>query len=297
MMGGLGVTHTQINCFITVVEEGSYSKAAAVLFISQPAISKSIAKLEEEFGVSLLERKSNGLRPTAAGTMLYDFLKKTKEEFTELVANINSSIKEPVVTVRLGCPETWDPDKFYSRIVDHFAANYPSVNLVLECHRLPSLVSKLQAEKLDIIMTHEFYPSVQYGLSVQHLTDTSCGILYSKTFFKDINSLNDLRDIDFLHFDSDIEKKFGAVIKKACAEYGFTPNLKNCGQYSSALFDLACGKGVMFFTSWDSVINSSSYTFLPIKYVSPINIIYPTVTTNPYTHIFAHDLVELFAEK
>ena len=58
------MTNAQINCFLTLVEEGSFAKAAGALFISQPAISKSISKLEEELGFVLLERKAGSLQPS-----------------------------------------------------------------------------------------------------------------------------------------------------------------------------------------------------------------------------------------
>jgi DNA-binding transcriptional LysR family regulator len=50
-----------------VVRHGSFSAAAAALYLTQPAVSRQIAKLEQEAGVRLLERTSRGLRLTEAG--------------------------------------------------------------------------------------------------------------------------------------------------------------------------------------------------------------------------------------
>ena len=289
------MTNGQINCFLTVVDEGSFAKAASALFISQPAISKSISKMEEELGIPLLERKVGSLNPTRAGNILYHFLKRSRNEYENLIQEIQNMESEPSGTVRLGCPDTWNPGIFYNKITGHFAKHYPSVKLELECHRLPALMSKLQSGKVDIIMSHEFYPPVQYGLTVRRLTTTGCGIVYARNFFSGIESLSDLRDTDFLYFDSDIEKKFGSVLKKYCADYGFTPNLKNCGQYASTMFSLSCGKGVMFFTDWDNAVFNSTYSYLPLNYSSPVNIIYPSVTTNSKVHLFAEELIKLYA--
>ncbi len=291
------MTNGQINCFLKVVDEGSFAKAAAALFISQPAISKSISKMEEELGFDLLERKIGALQPTPAGNMLYNFFKTTLGNYHDLIAEIQASLAEPSGTIRLGCPETWNPSVFYNRIQEHFARLYPSVSLSLECHTLPYLMSKLQSGKLDILISHEFHPPVQYGFTVRHLTDTGCGILYSNNFIKNVTSLTDLKDMDFLHFDSDVEKKFSSVVKRICQDYGFTPNFTNCGQFASALFKMSCGEGVMFFTDWDNAINNRSYTYLPLDYASPVNIIYPSVSPNAKTHIFAEELVKLFAEE
>ena len=50
-----------------VVRHGSFSKAAEALFLTQPAVSRQVAKLEREVGVRLLERTPGGLRLTDAG--------------------------------------------------------------------------------------------------------------------------------------------------------------------------------------------------------------------------------------
>ena len=53
--------------FVRVVETGSFSGAARQLRVGQPAVSKSIAQLEEYLGVKLLTRSTRGLAPTEAG--------------------------------------------------------------------------------------------------------------------------------------------------------------------------------------------------------------------------------------
>src|ERR1700709_2466173 len=60
----------RLNVFQEVVERGSFSAAADALSYSQSAVSQSIATLEGELGVGLIERRRGGLRPTAAGAAL-----------------------------------------------------------------------------------------------------------------------------------------------------------------------------------------------------------------------------------
>ena len=110
------MTETQQKCFLAVAEHLSFSKAAELLYVSQPAISKSISKMEDELGFLLLDRKVGALRPTAAGKLMYQFFTQSEAEYRRLVGDIQSTVKEPGGTVRLGCPETWNPAKFYDRI-------------------------------------------------------------------------------------------------------------------------------------------------------------------------------------
>jgi DNA-binding transcriptional LysR family regulator len=69
--------------FVRVVETGSFSGAARQLRVGQPAVSKTIAQLEERLGVSLLLRSSRGLSPTEAGRKFYERAKRAIEQADE----------------------------------------------------------------------------------------------------------------------------------------------------------------------------------------------------------------------
>jgi DNA-binding transcriptional LysR family regulator len=56
-----------LECLVTIVEQGSLTQAAAVLHMSQPALSHQIAAMERELGTPVIERLPRGIRPTAAG--------------------------------------------------------------------------------------------------------------------------------------------------------------------------------------------------------------------------------------
>ena len=58
--------------FYEVAKAGNISKASKALMISQPAISKSISKLEEELGVRLFSRNSRGVMLTSEGEILFE---------------------------------------------------------------------------------------------------------------------------------------------------------------------------------------------------------------------------------
>jgi DNA-binding transcriptional LysR family regulator len=61
------VSMRALECLVTIVEQGSLTKAAAVLHLSQPALSHQIAALERELGTPVIERLPRGIRPTVAG--------------------------------------------------------------------------------------------------------------------------------------------------------------------------------------------------------------------------------------
>jgi DNA-binding transcriptional LysR family regulator len=64
--------------FLEVARQLSFTKASNVLYISQPAITKHIQQIEEQYKTSLFERKGSAIALTEAGQVLFDFLMKAK---------------------------------------------------------------------------------------------------------------------------------------------------------------------------------------------------------------------------
>jgi DNA-binding transcriptional LysR family regulator len=71
----------QLKALVTVAETGSVTRAAELLHLVQPAVTRQILSLERELGVSLFERTRHGMRPTAAGSSLTD---RARRALTEL---------------------------------------------------------------------------------------------------------------------------------------------------------------------------------------------------------------------
>jgi DNA-binding transcriptional LysR family regulator len=72
-----------MEAFVLVVDSGSFSAAARRLNVGQPAVSKSVAQLEDRLGVKLLARSTHGLTPTEAGLNFYERARRSIEEADE----------------------------------------------------------------------------------------------------------------------------------------------------------------------------------------------------------------------
>src|SRR5437764_3911718 len=66
----------QLEVFLTVAREGSFSRAAEKLYRTQPAVSQAVRKLEQEVGESLFDRSSRDGTLTDAGVMLQEYAEK-----------------------------------------------------------------------------------------------------------------------------------------------------------------------------------------------------------------------------
>lgn len=95
--------------FVAVVDAGSLSRAAGVLYVAQPALTAQVKRLEEEFGVLLLERSHAGVRPTAAGLRLYEDATRLLAEAEALRRRIGRPAGEPEGAVTVAFPSLLVP--------------------------------------------------------------------------------------------------------------------------------------------------------------------------------------------
>lgn len=93
--------------FVRVYEAGSFSGAAKRLQVGQPAVSKTVAQLEDRLGVKLLLRHSRGLTPTEAGQNFYERAKRSIEEADEAELAARGAGAGLSGRLRFGAPVTF----------------------------------------------------------------------------------------------------------------------------------------------------------------------------------------------
>lgn len=95
----------QLQYLIVCADLHSFSKAADVLYTSQPNVSKVIQSLERELGFSLFERKNRGIRLTKRGKHVYEYACRTIENVNQLAAFARTDGKEELL---IACnPSSW----------------------------------------------------------------------------------------------------------------------------------------------------------------------------------------------
>jgi LysR family transcriptional regulator, nitrogen assimilation regulatory protein len=92
----------QLRYFTKVLEAGSFSRASATIHVAQPALSQQVAELEERLGVTLLVRSARGVRPTAAGEVLYREACEILHQLDQLPGIAQSSSGEASGNVNIG---------------------------------------------------------------------------------------------------------------------------------------------------------------------------------------------------
>ncbi|MGE0154586.1 MAG: LysR family transcriptional regulator [Reyranellaceae bacterium] len=143
----------QLRYFIAIAEEGSFTKAAARLHLSQPPLSQQIKSLESELGVQLFRRMHDGALLTEAGQCLL-------REARKIVGQVNYAMREVVQTgagekgkVRLGSVGA----AFFSvlpLIVEHITERLPEIELELIETGANEQIAGLERGEIDLGIVH-----------------------------------------------------------------------------------------------------------------------------------------------
>src|ERR1700759_1887487 len=99
----------QLRYFVKIVEAGSFSRAASIVHVAQPALSQQVAELEERLGVALLQRSARGVRPTAAGEIFYREASAILRQLDQVPATARSDPDQPEGVVNLGLVSSLAP--------------------------------------------------------------------------------------------------------------------------------------------------------------------------------------------
>ena len=135
--------------FYTVAHTGNISKAAKELYISQPAISKSIQKLEESVGCKLFSRSSRGVVLTDEGKLLYEHVSEAFETLTMGEEKLKRSIELGVGHLKIGVSSTLCKYLLLPYLKEFIRQN-PHISISISCQSTNDTLKLLEDNKIDI---------------------------------------------------------------------------------------------------------------------------------------------------
>lgn len=121
---------SDLKYFTAIVEHGSFSKASAHIFVSQPTLSRTVKNLEKKLNVSLFERSTRKLILTDAGKLVYEQAKKIIGATNELYVLLEDLMDHPTGEIKIGIPPLIGT-LFFPQIAKEFTKTYPDVSLHL----------------------------------------------------------------------------------------------------------------------------------------------------------------------
>ena len=140
--------------FIVVYETSNISKAAEILFISQPAVSHNIKELEKQLGVQLFYKKSNGMSATTEATTLYKYVSNAFNSIWKGEMTISDMAGLKTGVVRIGTQSSLTV-LFLSNLITEFRQKYPNIKIEITCKSSAELLSMLQTQSIDILIENQ----------------------------------------------------------------------------------------------------------------------------------------------
>ncbi|MDH0646603.1 LysR substrate-binding domain-containing protein [Pseudomonas sp. GD03858] len=233
----------QLRSFIEVVHRGGFTQAAGTLHVSQSAVSKQVAQLEQDIGQPLLERQGSQLLLTAAGRIVLERGEALLRQRQELLSELDDLSQMARGELRLGLP-LLGSDALFAGLFAEYRRRHPNIAIQLleggsrmveqavksgELELGGSLTPNDPAfeyqpfcnEPLEVLLPSEHSLAGQAEVELAQLADTPF-LLYQRSFL-----LNDR-------------------LLSACQQVGFTP--KEGGRSGQADFLaalVAAGQGVV----------------------------------------------------
>jgi len=133
---------------IAVAEHRHFGRAAAASFVSQPTLSTQLRKLEDELGVSLIERAPRKVMLTPIGAEIVERARRVVAEVEQMKEAARRSQRPEAGTVRLGIFPTLGP-YLLPHVVPGIRARFPDLQLLLVEEKSDELLARLRDGRLD----------------------------------------------------------------------------------------------------------------------------------------------------
>ncbi len=162
------MTLTELRYIVAVAKERHFGHAAATCFVSQPTLSVAVRKLEDELGVTLLERAKGKVRVTPVGVHIITKDRKVLAEVA-VIGELARQGTDPLTTpLRLGTIYTVGP-YLLPHLIPELKEQAPRMPLLLEENYTAVLAERLQRGELDVIIVS--LPFDQPGIRTHPLYD------------------------------------------------------------------------------------------------------------------------------
>ena len=140
---------SQYRIFYAVAKAGNISRAAKELYISQPAISKSISKLEDSLNTVLFTRNSRGVQLTEEGQVLFEHTRDAFDELTKGEMELKRIREFNMGHIRIGVSNTLC--RFIMvKYLKGFIEQYPHIKITIESQPTIQTLSMLEQQRIDI---------------------------------------------------------------------------------------------------------------------------------------------------
>jgi DNA-binding transcriptional LysR family regulator len=227
-----------------VYKEKSFSAAAKNLFVSQPALSSAIKKIESKLGITIFDRSSQPIALTEEGKVYIEAVERIRTIKNGLETRLSdiSKLKTGHITVS---GENYISSFIYPRIIIEFMERYGGIDIEMVESNSHDLQNQLLSEDVDLLIDYKFDPELylSYPLTEEHIIlcvpkklEINERLKEYQLTARDIKNGKHLKNgCGGVHLKEFCDETF-VILKKGnyshrhsmelCAEAGFTPKVK-----------------------------------------------------------------------
>ncbi len=241
------MTSTQQQCFLEAAECLNFTAASEKLYISQPALSRNIAALEEELELLLFIRRNNVLSLTPGGEIIYRWMKESQRSLAAAVREARKANEAPQGELRLGFVKTELASEKDTRAIAAFRRLYPEVKLTITHYRAQEIIRHLTEHSIDIavMIGSAAYGDarLQYLESARYRRCMAVPVSHPLAEREEV-SLTEFKDDVFVSVTRESSPTMSRMVESVCGAVGFRPKLLEVGNTGEQLARLESGGGV-----------------------------------------------------
>jgi len=280
------MNNLQLDYFLSVANTRNLTRSAQELFVSPPAISKQISRLEKELGVHLFTRLGRGMELTTAGTHMHEFFSSQKAALELAIKNARDAEHIQSKKLTFGIIKSWSVYEPLRRFREFLLKPpYEAELSVRECD-IDVIVSLLEAGEADVIIC------LGGEFSAIDRTEEVVTIPLIKTrrifLFSARNPLAKKKDLvpsDFANMpllSPTGPKHIAALndIRSLCSSLGFLPRIVHM-QYFSTLFGVGIDAGFTLIDELSEKLYNPAFASLELDETHTVNLAWLKSNKNP----------------
>ena len=183
--------------FYVVAKNKHMTRASEELHISQPAISQSIKKLEDQLGGTLFLRSNKGMELTEEGKMFYEYVKGALELIGNAENEFTSFKDLSKGEIKVGCSTTLTK-LILMDALENFHKDYPNININIVNGLTSNLINDLKLGKLDFVIFNESNVK-ENNLYLEKIKELKQGFVYNPDYYTDnVKTFSDLNKLPLI---------------------------------------------------------------------------------------------------
>ncbi len=262
------MTLKQIEGFCYLAQTLNFSRAAEMIYLSQPAFSRMIVNMEEELGCELFVRSKTNPRLTSAGEQIYKKMKTIRKEYEDICGIAHIAKLGKLGNLRVGMLDNGLTPKSRNHI-SRFSAENPNVILELKEYTEAQMFRALEMNWIDVAYIVHFPQNLKKELDGIVTEESRECVVFHRSHplseKKEI-SISELKEEPMIMLREEKSELGYNKVMESFLSHGFLPNVSSqADSVAGALTAVSCNLGCAILTDSLKRLAGEEITFVPVK--------------------------------